>query len=526
MFDRLYPMMLCLSFAFGAACGDDDSAADGSDADAGDVAAEDVAVDGDGDVTEADGPDVEDDGGDAEADGDGGPARDLRATVLLGEGGFFGVSGVAVDGLVSGGGAAFAVGAHYAVVEGGTAEEPIHAGRVYLFAGDPLPGVVAEAVQVLEPADGVTHPEGGFGYALAAPCDIDGDGRLDLVVGNHLWGDTSMPAHGRVVVFYGSDAGGLDVGRSTTHLLSPVLRERSDVFGQTVLCADFDGDTFTDLLATGQNAGEHDTGVAAIFAGSAAGLPEHETTVLEPPVATVNRQYLGSATAWHDVDGDGERDLLVGGWGLIAGGRLSDPHTGGVLVYAGGTDWTAGPAATLGPGTTDEVQAGTSLAAFDAGGRTFVAVGVPGWVDGGTTGAVLVWTAGAPGFEAGLPQVLRPAAGTADVGFAQSLEFVPDYFGVGRGALLVGMKHGDCDASRTGTGVVAVFALGGDGVFAGEAELLCAPAPAVMDAFGGSITALGDLDGDGLRDFTIGMESHIEGDLETGVQTGGVVIYR
>jgi hypothetical protein len=517
----------CLSLVLTAACGGDDSNADTSDADVGDVPGEEVgpdAADEDGDGgSEADVvEEVGDDGGDGDVDA--GPPRALEPTVLLGAGGFFGTSGVVVDGLVPGGGAGFAVGAHYADVSGGVGD-PIQAGRVYLFAGDPLPGAVTDAAQVLEPSDGASHPGGGFGYALAEPCDLDGDGALDLAVGNHLWGDAAVPNAGRVVVFYGAAAGGLDAGRTTTHVLSAGLRERSDVFGQTVLCGDFDGDGDDDLLATGQNAGERDTGVAAIFAATATGLPATETTVLVPPVTGMNRQYFGSATAWHDVDGDGEADLLVGGWGLIAGGRLSDPHTGGVVVYGGGSDWSAGPTATLAPATTAEVQAGTSLAVFEAGGRTFVAVGAPGWVDGATTGAVLVWTAGAPGFEAGVPQLLQPPAGTPDVGFANALGFVPDYAGAGRGALLVGMKYADCDAGHLGTGAVAVFALGGDGVF-GEAVLLCGPAPAGMDAFGGAIVPLGDLDGDGLRDFLIGMESHIEGDPTTGVQTGGVVLYR
>ena len=37
---------------------------------------------------------------------------------------------------------------------------------------------------------------------------------------------------------------------------------------------------------------------------------------------------------------------------------------------------------------------------------------------------------------------------------------------------------------------------------------------------------LGDVDGDGLGDFFVGMESHVEGDpYDGGIQTGGVIFY-
>jgi hypothetical protein len=443
--------------------------------------------------------------------------------VLLGEGGYFGTSAGTLDGLLGPDGF-FAIGAHYADISDGVGA-PLEAGRLYIFDNAPPPATIAGARLVLEPPDGAAAVDGGFGYEFAGPCDFDADGRPDLAVSNHLWSDAVLTAAGRVVVFWGDPAGGLSTTRSTTHLLSAALRARSDVLGQTVLCADFDGDTFDDLLATGQNAGASDTGLAAFFSGSAAGLPTTETRTLEPPVAT-NMQYFGSATVWRDLDGDGREDLAIGGWGLLNGDRPSDPHTGGVLVYAGGDDWTAGPSFRLVPDSADPVQAGTTIAIADTGSRLFVAVGAPGWGGPTPSGAVLVWAAGRAGFELVPPAVLLPPAGIEDLGFGNAVAYVPDYHGAGRGALLAGIKYADCDAGHPGTGAVAVFDLAPGGASFVEAPtILCAPSPGPNDAFGSAIAPLGDLDGNGLRDFLVGMEGHVEGDPFTGVQTGGVVFF-
>jgi len=504
---------LSLSCGSGGGDGDGDTGTDG-----------DVAVEPDG--VDADAEDVSDGTGDVPVEPDVADVdeEDVTTTgphVLLGEGGFFGISGAVVGDLVGAPGGSFAIGAHYADISDGTGE-PVQAGRVYVFDNGSFPGSVEEAVLVLEPPDGA--PGGGFGWSMTGHCDFDDDGFTDIAVGNHLYSDLPLTACGRVVVFWG-DADGIDPARHSYHMLSADIRASSDALGQTVLCADLDGDGHDDLVATGQNGGPDDTGIAAVFRGSETGLPEYQDEALYPALVT-NRQYFGSASLWADLDGDGLEDLAIGGWGLVKGDAVPGPHTGGVLVFAGGDDWSAGPSYGLFPLPDAEFQAGSSIALVDGPGGLFLAVGAPDW-GSPPTGAVLVWEAGFPGFHEAPPlHVLVPPGGAVDTGFGAALAFSPDHLGAGRGALLAGMKYGDASATLEGTGVVAVFPLTTDGsAFEETGSLLAAPDPRSGDAFGGAVVPLDDVDGDGLLDLFVGMESHVEGDPVTGVQTGGAVFF-
>ncbi len=441
--------------------------------------------------------------------------------VLLGQGGFFGVSGKVVGGVTGASLGSFAIGAHYADISDGTGA-PHPAGRVYVFDNGAFPGTVEEASLVLQPPDG--SEGGGFGWAISGPCDFDGDGNMDLAIGNHLHSELPTTNCGRVVVFWGGESG-IDPGEYTYHMLGTDIRASSDVLGQTVLCADLDGDDFDDLVASGQNAGPDDTGMVAIFHGSATGLPSlHDASLY--PTLVANQQYFGSASLWADLDGDGFDDLAIGGWGLVKGDTVPGPHTGGVLVFAGGDDWSAGPSYGVFPVPDGQFQVGSSVIAFTTPGGTFLAVGAPDW-GLPATGAVLVWAAGFEGFEEQPPlQVLVPPGSSIDTGFGGSLAFAPDYLGENRGALLVGMKYGDASGTLTSTGAVAVFATTPDGDgFEETPTLLTAPTPMTGDAFGGAIVPLDDVDQDASLDFFVGMESHVEGDIYTGVQTGGVVFF-
>jgi len=478
-------------------------------------AAEQTDADGTGDVVDAA------DGEDVLQDADMEP-RTLQTALLLGEGGFFGVSGVRLDGAAGSEGGSMAVAAHYADISDGVGEER-PAGRLYVFHHGSFPETLDETALVLQPPDGAEG--GGFGYALTEPCDFDGDGALDLAVGSHLYSDGVTSYSGRVVVFWGGEGTGLSMERFSYHRLSDDLRSQADSMGQTVLCGDFDGDGLDDLLATGQNAGRMDTGMGALFFGTDEGLPEFQDAGIYPLTAA-SGQYFGCSSLWEDLDGDGRADLAVGGWGLVKGSSSSGPHTGGLFVFPGGADWSLGPAFGLFPDLDVEANMGMDMVFIRSGDHRFLAVSAPDYPSEGL-GAVMVYAAGFSGFHEQAPaQTLLAPEGTLDWGFGHAIAFVPDYFGRDRGALLVGMKYGDAAPDNPGTGAVALYPFDpAGGAFLEPPEILTAPDPKPMDAFGGAVVALDDVNGDGLRDFFIGMESHVEGDLMTGIQTGAVMFY-
>ncbi|MBW1810552.1 MAG: hypothetical protein JRJ87_20330 [Deltaproteobacteria bacterium] len=382
---------------------------------------------------------------------------------------------------------------------------------------------MSEAQLTLQPPDAALGS--GFAWALGTACDFNNDTYLDFPVGNHLYTDPAAPNSGRAVVFWGDQSGSLALDRFSYHNLSADLISQSDCMGQTVLCADFNGDDYDDLLTTGQNAGAADTGLGAIFYGGPTGLPDHQDLVLEPKLLA-NKQYLGAASLYGNFDGDSNSDLAIGGWGLIKGLTTNGPHTGGVYIFKGGQDWSLGPTWGLFPDVDDEIMMGVEMELIETDQASLLAVGAPDFGNP-VTGAVYIYEVGVSGFEQQAPvNILIGPPEHEDSGFGNAIGYVPDYFGQGQGALLVGMKYGHASVDNTYTGTVAVFELAADRrSFVQTPSFLNAPDPQGSDGFGASIVSLGDVDGDNLSDFMVGIPEHLEGDIYTGFQTGGVIFF-
>ncbi|MCK5808040.1 FG-GAP repeat protein [bacterium] len=216
-------------------------------------------------------------------------------------------------------------------------------GALYIFKKGTIPTTPDDAVMVLH------HPENalnvGFSFAVAGPCDINNDGNEDLVVSAHLATVAGLAAAGQIITFYG-DADGWKTENSSISYLSESYIDKSDVMGQSLICADIDGDSYADILAGGQNAGPAivgggSSGMVAFFAGGNTGLAEHESWVLLPKLQE-KALYFGATMLYADFDLDGTSDLVVGAWGAPKNGEKDAVKSGAVYFYKGGDDWQIG----------------------------------------------------------------------------------------------------------------------------------------------------------------------------------------
>jgi hypothetical protein len=193
---------------------------------------------------------------------------------------------------------------------------------------------------------GPSEVNGGFGSRLAA-CDLSGDGRDDLAVGMPGVDDLGLENVGIVQTFLGSPAGltvdGDDQFGQGFNV--PGTASAFDQFGDSLACADFDGDGFGDLaigapldedVETPFSIPPKDGGRVDVLYGSSTGLGDEriqgwERAQIEAVPAPTNHDHWGTALAAGDFDGNGHPDLAVA--------LVPEVNDGAVdVLFAGDTD--------------------------------------------------------------------------------------------------------------------------------------------------------------------------------------------
>jgi hypothetical protein len=317
--------------------------------------------------------------------------------------------------------------------------------------------------------------------------DVDGDGIEDKIVGAPY--AASASATGAVLVYAGNAS-----GYSSTN--SALFQGGDDNFGFSfVNLGDVDGDGKADFAISALHGSGDDTGdtslsgLVTIFKGGGNGQ------VIKKIGGDGPMDKFGYALAAGDVNGDGKPDLIVS-----APFNTMDPalyQNGAVYVYFA-PDFTTTTRVALYASTTNKAL-GLAVAAGDVNGDGVADLLIS------ASGRVLVYFGGA----AFAPAINSPdiTLTSASSGFGKAIAVIGDLDGDFKGEIAVGAPNAVINNNRD-TGSVYIV----KGSATGAVNLDAAPAALLVridgsglfNRFGASISALGDVDGDGKPDFAVG----------------------
>ncbi|MBO3752676.1 VCBS repeat-containing protein [Streptosporangiaceae bacterium NEAU-GS5] len=125
--------------------------------------------------------------------------------------------------------------------------------------------------------------------------DVNGDGRVDVIAGLHLFKAKGKSEAGAVAVYFGASKAVSTRARIAT-LARPAAR---DDLGRTLATGDFDADGYADVVASAR-------GKLVVFRGSAAGLRANPKVMAWP----VSTPAMAAADFDGDVNGDRKADLV------------------------------------------------------------------------------------------------------------------------------------------------------------------------------------------------------------------------
>jgi len=301
----------------------------------------------------------------------------------------------------------------------------------------------------------------GFYVASVAVGDLNGDGKLDIVVADNTYNNV-----------------GVQLGNGDGTFQPVVTYFSNGGHGSWVAIADLNGDGHPDVVVSSTCDANIDCakgGVVSVFFGNGDGT-------LQAPVSYNSGGYLAGTIAIGDVNGDGHPDLLVSNFCHA----VNACDIGNVAVLLGNGDGTFQPAVTYASG--DPEPSAVAVADLNGDGKLDVVLATVSNVSPYPTSVSVLLGNGDGSFR---PAVSYDAGGSGPVSIA-----VGDLNGDGHPDVAVASQcfYGYCSPVKTGG--VSVLLGHGDGSFQ----------PGVLYKSGatyGSWVAIGDLNGGGQPDLVV-----------------------
>jgi hypothetical protein len=366
----------------------------------------------------------------------------------------------------------------FAVSASGELNGPMRVGKVYFFDG-----LMAEQpiLKISSPAEGDL-----FGRTLSGGGDWNGDGVPDLAIGAPYAQDPKEKSLGKVYLYLG----GSEFGKGTP--LSVSSTEAQDGFGEAILLKhDVNGDGLADLIVGAPRSAKAGatSGRAYVWFGRIEGIPSRAD--VEIKLGTTN-DLFGTSVAAGDVNGDGQADVIIGS----PCHNLADKTPGSVFIFHGGKsiDFTKPSQALSGEGTGFQDLFGQSVAVVDDQNGDKIPellVGAPQVTIEKTQCGKAYLYSGAATLSTNPTKVF--SGKTAASKFGQNVLSLHELNNDGKGDFAI-----QAEGEAGSKGILYVFYGGWDKEFyqfIGES---------VGDRAGGSVAAIGDLDGNKSPDVLVG----------------------
>ncbi|MCB1741041.1 MAG: FG-GAP repeat protein [Gammaproteobacteria bacterium] len=317
----------------------------------------------------------------------------------------------------------------------GYGDGQLREGGAFLYPGGPTgPGAQAWRAES-------NQARAGFGGAVAAAGDVNGDGFADVIIGASGY-DLDQPDEGRAYLYLGSP-GGLAAEPAWTEASG----QARAFFGRAVAGAgDVDGDGYSDVLvgAHAFDDGELDEGKVWLYRGSHQGLVPGNWSAEGNHRAAAFGVALAAAG---DVNGDGYGDVVIGAPFFDAG----QTDEGRAFVYVGGPTGLAVSASWTAESNRTSALFGFSVSSagdVNGDGYTDVLIGAPGIVSDPQPGRAHLYHGGPAGL--GTEPAVSVQDDRAGTGFARAVTGAGDVDGDGYHEVLIGAYRFDGAQSESG----------------------------------------------------------------------------